>query len=767
MAIGTPEPEREAAQIELGLLVAGLVFTYALCFYLIWPLRLLIAGLPQCSSELSCVYSRGAWNVPWLLQWWGVAKAYLTVHLWADFPTWSSFLLAQQFAVPLGRPALAGDASWGLLVLVTPPLLFVLAVSKRDIMRRLARSGSRWATSRDLREKGLFCRTGFILGKVKGRLVRNWETLSLVLLAPAGTGKSAGFIIPQLLADWPDDAEIPGPCFVVNDPRGDILKRTGGYRASKGPVYVINWGSLEGDSWNPLSPLNFPGGERIPAVRQAIAESLAPIYGEPNAVVAQVLRLMRDNSIGWRAMIQAQPGAVGTLTGTVEDAQRALAADPGFFARFVELQALYARREGQINRYNAILIDEKVEAHWRDTGREFLSGATGFHMARTDWEHAEQLARGDTNLIEPSYARMLEWLNTPPKPADNPSEAPEGEQDQTALLLDEAIKEAIDRGYPARVIQDLQSTRMKPDKERGSVISTATASLSIFKTASIAARTATSSFALAELRGSDKPPPNWQGRKPPKKPKRGWPTTVYFPIALEDADAFGKVTGLFLEASGNFAMSQDEAEIKEKHRPLVYLLDEFWIFPRTAVAPKIPAFGRGVWVFAAFVGQSFAQLEINFGRELRKVIQEACGYFIFLAQNSDETAKEISEALGTHKVEQRSSSRQLGLFVKGDRSPSENVNITDTPLIKPSEVKSLEKMDVSKGRLGEQIVVMTGMWTTPVKCNPAVMHIDRRGFRDRTILKRTRMTLPKPRPTSTGTVIPFPGPTGTGGRAAA
>jgi type IV secretion system protein VirD4 len=736
MAIGTPEPERETAQAQLIGLFVGLFAGFVACFYLSWPLRMLFAGLPRCAHELACRYDRGVFNVPWVVTWFAAAKTYLVSDLWSDFQVWTTFLLTQQFVVPFSRPALQADIAWGVFVLATPAILFAVLIVKLDIPRRLMRSGSRWADARDLRDNGLFCRTGFVLGKWKGRLIRNWETLSLVLLAPAGTGKSAGFVIPQLLADWPDNAEIPAPCFVVNDPRGDILKRTGAYRASQGPVYVVNWGSLSGDSWNPLSPLNFSGGERIPGVRQGIVEAMGPVWTDPPSALAQMLRLMRDNSAAWRDLVVRQPEQLGTLKVPVEEAQAAIARDSQFFMRVEDLQGLYAKRETQINRYNAILIDEKVEAHWRDTGREFLSGATGFHMARCDREHAEALSRGETAPPEPSYARMLEWLNTPPPPEEN--EAPENEQDQTALLLDHAIKEAIKEGYPARVIQDLQSTRMKPDRERGSVISTATAGLAIFKTASIAARTATSSFSLSELRGSDKPPPNFQGRKLPKKPKRGWPVTVYFPIALEDADSFGRVTALFLEASGNFAMSQDEGEIKAKHRPLIYLLDEFWIFPRTEVAPKIPAFGRGVWVFAAFVGQSFAQLELRFGRELRKVIQEACGYFIFLAQNSDESAKEISDAIGTHKVVQRSASRHLGWFTH-DRGPSENVNIADVPLIRPSEIKSLQKMDPTKGRKGEQIVVMTGMWSTPVKCAPAAMHIDRRGFRVARILKRAQL----------------------------
>jgi len=79
-----------------------------------------------------------------------------------------------------------------------------------------------------LRRLGLTAKHGVVLGKVRGRLRIYNEPLSCLLLAPAGTGKTRGTIVPTVLA-------YQGS-IIVHDPKGEVFDATAGHRARLGRV---------------------------------------------------------------------------------------------------------------------------------------------------------------------------------------------------------------------------------------------------------------------------------------------------------------------------------------------------------------------------------------------------------------------------------------------------------------------------------------------------------------------------------------------------
>jgi type IV secretion system protein VirD4 len=96
-------------------------------------------------------------------------------------------------------------------------------------------------------------RRGIVLGRVGSRVLMSDEPLSTALVAPAGTGKSVGTIIPSILAS--DDASL-----FVNDPKGELYEATAGHRAKIGRVIRIDYqaGAAGSACFNPIDPAVLP-----------------------------------------------------------------------------------------------------------------------------------------------------------------------------------------------------------------------------------------------------------------------------------------------------------------------------------------------------------------------------------------------------------------------------------------------------------------------------------------------------------------------------
>lgn len=604
----------------------------------------------------------------------------------------------------------------------------------------------------ELRREGLFGRTGMVLGRIpaadgladrlpvfrgmKGnwRLVRNWEPLSAMVIAPPGTGKTVQ-LIANLLADWPDNAELPGPSIIVNDPKGEICRATQGWRSTLGPTYRIAWGDAANSAhWNPLSPWAYPGGEEYTAARKEAIDILMPVFARPGVALQRLLLRYRDGGSGWAETCADNPaGEVGEIAQGqgVGDASAAIADVAPVVLR---LSSLSSAREKHIDRMCAILIPDSIEQHWRITGREFLAGAIGFIMAR-----CERLG------IEPTFGLLLDELNETTKngafsdpvlaPAGVPGEgeavkemtipglgtknSPTGgeieetydddEDDLLGAKLKNWVAECDEWGYPARVKLDLGATLQKPDRERGSVVSTAGGSINIFKNAEVRAVTSRCDFRLADVRGVD-----------------GRPRTDYLVVSLEDAEIYGRMSGLYLESHAAFAISQDEQDID---RPLLMLVDEFWTLPPLQSLMQIPALGRGQRVQLMLVGQSLGQIGIKFrnsgGQQVVDTLVGAMSYVVTFTQNELATAKKISESIGNRTIEQVSVSRS-GLSLDslfsasgrgiGDRNLQTSKQ--SQPLFRPDQIMSMEKFDPRRGRWGWHLVQMTGRMNRPIVCRP-------------------------------------------------
>ena len=753
-----PEPERLKAQLWTFGAIPAALGAALLTALLLWPVAQLIAPWTR-GGRRPGLLDEAWWQHPGhhLATWWrDDVVAYLLpgspMSLFGNAGVWWPVLSDRFYTLPVG----AGDLPWAILVLMMAATLAValwLRACPYD-WTYVSQGRARRATTMDLLADDLFCPTGIVLGIwVTGwwifrsyREIRNWETTSALLIAPPGTGKTVQ-LIHNIIADWPDAVgrkkmPVPGPSLVINDPKGEMRAKTGGWRSSLGPVITLAWAEGTGaDKWNPIGFKTLPGGERARGIRLEILDCLQQVYGDDHAAEALngILTLLRDRQ-DWQEALLEDPGRA-----LPEDAQEAIVRARGsgqaltrVFEPIIDLAAIQAKREQFIDRQWAILVPETVEQHWRITGRSAGAGMTGFCIARCE--------RDPERFGEPSYGKLLQWLNggathgggfadlsqSPRTVAEDGSVIPgqagapanvgspdrptggSADEDLTAALLDEWIEEAILYGYPARVVSDLQELRMKPDKERGSVVSTAGGSINIFKNAAVRSATSTSTFSLEDLRGV------WD-----EAAKIYRPMTVYLVVPLEDAESMGRITGLFLDWSAAGLISQDESFFKKTgRRPVGYLIDEFWTLPPLQALRQIPALGRGQWVWLYLVGQSFGQIGSKYKSDGQNAVSELKGstnYKVIPTQNDFQTAKEMSDSIGARTVLNTNSSRTVGFGKSVDPfARNEQQSLGSQPLYRPEDITSMEKLDPQKGKPGKQLVQIAGALNRPIECRPPV-----------------------------------------------
>ncbi|MDR2770271.1 MAG: type IV secretory system conjugative DNA transfer family protein, partial [Rickettsiales bacterium] len=121
------------------------------------------------------------------------------------------------------------------------------------------KGSSKKATIADIRRMKLFDGFIIVLGYFKKKPLKMPETLSALCVAPPGTGKTAGVVVPTIF----ECAE--NVSMIINDPKPELKQIASGWCAQKGFVFIMNWAGLDDPargifypSWNPLSSAHVP-----------------------------------------------------------------------------------------------------------------------------------------------------------------------------------------------------------------------------------------------------------------------------------------------------------------------------------------------------------------------------------------------------------------------------------------------------------------------------------------------------------------------------
>lgn len=580
---------------------------------------------------------------------------------------------------------------------ITAALIFFIAViiNPHSFMLNTFGSG-RMATYADVKKMGLFKGFVIVLGRFKGKLLKMPETLSALVVAPPGTGKTVGVVIPTIL-------ESPGMSIIVNDPKPELCYKTSGYRATQGPVFIINWGEEDVPekgifypSWNPLSPTCLPPPG--PPRDMYIDSMVAVIVEEPKGGADP-----HWSKTGRNAM----SGFLHFISSKCERAR----ANDYFASRLMEgafddedakVLATYYAEMPDMSARNALMTLQQGNLTYDS------------YAPIGTWEGLPQYWHG----CEPCIAMILDWLNDTQMKiaADIKRRTDEGDQmaalaDPMRDVLDYAVNECNRFHYSQRAMLEMNQLASTPDKERGSILSTALTGIGIFKNSAVRARTRFSDFTFRDLRGM-------------KDPITGEmkPVSVYLSVNQVDARALSVITGVFIELMSSFLIAnppnfKGTDGLKSGPFPVLFALDEFPQMPKLAAVKDGPAVGRGQKVSYLLIGQDLGQISGQYGKDDLETIITTTAAKVILAQNNEQTAQRFEKMIGTKTIQTQSISKQESFGFNPKLSANVSTSLQSSSVVGASEMMSLDMM--------KQYVIFQGFLNRPILADAPRWYLDK------------------------------------------
>ena len=585
-----------------------------------------------------------------------------------------------------------------LLPFISLPLGLIIGIITNPYRFQSNIHGSaRLAEMSDIKKMGLLDGFCIVVGKFKGKLLRMNETLSVLCCAPPGTGKTAGVVVPTIF-------NSPNMSIVVNDPKPELCFSTSGARAKVGPVFIINWGMEDNPaegiyypSWNPLSPGAIP--DPGPA-RDMYVDSMCNV-------------LVEDPKGGadphWSKTGRA------ALTG---------------FIHFIVSKCEKARA-------NDYFIGRIYEGKLDDEDKKVLEG---YYLEMNDPMaiRALQNLRSDSINIdnylpigtwallpekwighEACIAMILEWITEAQIKQSQEIKRRMDEGDQMAAmadpmrdLLEAAIDEARKFGYSARCIVELSQLSSMPDKERGSVLSTAFAGISIFKNSAVVARTSFSDINFKDLRGL-------------KDPITGEfkPISIYLSVNQVDARALSVISGTFIDLMSSYLIANppnfnNPTDGKMGPFACLFVMDEFPTMPKLKAVIDGPAVGRGQKVSYLLIGQDLGQISGKYGKDDLETVISTTACKVILSQNNEQTAQRFSKMIGNKTVQTTSYSKNEGAFSKGSNPFAKNVSyqLQGVSVISTTQLLSLPML--------KQVVLMQSYIDRPIMADSPRWYLD-------------------------------------------
>lgn len=654
--------------------------------------------------------AREFWSIRWTILVWLIsalmfACAFPIEHIWRygwspATKQWIDIYLAQALS-SCGISVLAEIPSWISRCAMRPdwacitPLLpfigyyFLADATMTDEFNphskdKFDEKSSRKANADDIKKmgtdyknkEGLFKGFMMVLGFFKSKPLKMDECLSALLLAPAGTGKTQGVVIPTILG-------CDNVSMIINDPKPELDRDTSAYRATVGPVFIMNWAARDEPengiyypAWNPLSPENLPdNAEEKSTYIQVIVNSIieenakdphwsntarAALTGFINFIVSKVERAKANDYFYHRlknGKFDNQDAAV------LMDYYMTMSSDPNAYAAMSLLQ------RGQLNINNYVHVGT-----WGGLPNEWHGG-------------------------EASIPMFLAWYVEGQIKVANEIEERKRQGDQMVMMADpmkdfltEAINEARLYSYDSDAISALINLSNTPDKERGSVMSTMNAGLNIFRHPAVNKHTRHSDIHFTDVRGMVDPTDG--------KIK---PITIYLSMNVADAPAFSPITSMFIELLSNFLIANPPEKVNHGKKmgpyPALFVLDEMPTMNKLEAIIRGPAVGRGQKVSYLIVGQDISQISEKYGDKAADTIIANTAAKVILRVNDPATAERFTHMIGKKKTKKKEKGPD-GKDVEVDK---------EEDLFSPMDLMTLPK--------GKQLVLMQGYYNRPIEAD--------------------------------------------------
>ncbi len=611
-------------------------------------------------------FSPASWRWMWIYL--GNALSTLGLSVVAEIPTWITRCVA--------RPDMACIAP------ILPVIAYFFLADATLVKEfnpygndKFAEKSSNKATKEDIEKMGLLKGFMMVLGYFKKKPLMMDECLSALCVAPPGTGKTQGVVLPTIF-------DCPQVSMIINDPKPELKQKSSAYRSTVGPVFIMNWAGQDDPengiyypSWNPLSPEHVPFNSEQ---RDLYIDSIC------NVLVADKAGSSADPhwTISGRAALS---GMVQYIVSKVEKAK----ADDYFYSRLAA--GTFDAEDAAVlsDYYLSMINDPNAYAASALLARGELNAMNYVHVGT--WNNIPEAWKGK----EASFSMILDWLNASQIAIAQELENRRRQGDQMVMmadpmkdLLQAAVAEARQYAYAHRAVLELTQLANTPDKERGSIISTALAGISIFRNAAVRNRTSHSDFHFSDMRGL-------------RDPRDGKikPVTVYLSINMVDAEALNPITGIFIELMSSYLLANAPEGVRDGKKlgpyPVLFLLDEMPKMQKLQAVIQGPDLGRGQKISYLIIGQDLHQIAEKYGNDAAATIISTTAAKIVLRQNDPDTAKRFSDMMG-YKMK-----------VKTDKDGKESTS--EELLYTPMDIMKLDKK--------KQLVIFQGFYNRPIEAD--------------------------------------------------
>ena len=543
-----------------------------------------------------------------------------------------------------------------------------------------------WKTKQGLFQ-GFMMVLGYFKDKGKSKPLMLDETLSTLCVAPPGTGKTAGVVIPTIV-------ECDNVSMIINDPKPELDFKTSAYRATVGPVFIMNWAGQDDPergifypSWNPLSP------EHVPFEIE-----------QRDLYIDTICKVLVPDAAGTSAdphwSISGRAGLSGFIHYIVSKIERAKA-DDYFYSRLQSGEFNQEDSNVLLEYYLAMSSNPNAYAAMGLLQRGELNAMNYVHVG--SWRHIPDAWLGK----EASLSMILDWLNASQlaNAAELEERRKQGDQmvalaDPMKDVLEAAVNEAVEFAYSHRAVLELTQLANTPDKERGSILSTIMAGLGIFRNSAVRNRTSHSDFHFEDLRGLRDP-----------RDGKVKPVSVYLSINMVDAQALNPITGIFIELMSNYLLVNTPDAISTSGKklgpyPVLFVLDEMPKMQKLDAVIQGPDLGRGQQISYLIIGQDIHQIQEKYGADAAATIISTTAAKVIMRQNDPDSAKRFSEMIGK-KIEKKIEKKKD----KNGKETGETEEKTKDPkdLYSPMDIMTLPEE--------KQIILFQGWYHRPIEAN--------------------------------------------------
>lgn len=438
------------------------------------------------------------------------------------------------------------------------------------------------------------------LGKWKGsgEAMRLIETLSVLVLAPPGTGKTATFVVPSIIT-------TDGSSFIVNDPKPELFDMTSGWRSQIGHVFKIDWSATDktkdaNGNWldpdkmvfyprfNVLSPkLTPPAGT---AERDTYLDAVANVMS-PSAKGGGKSDYFEEK--GRAAMV----GFLHYICSKVNDARD-----------YSGLPEEWNGREACIPMIIDMINEGLIRASQEnDRKKEEAAAGGGFHQ-------------GDA---------LSDWLKA-------------------------IVAECRENHYNPRAATEITPLISMAPNERSGIMGTMDKAFIPFKNAAVRERTMSCDFVPADLRGIVDP------RTGEMKPVTLY-VCVNQAEAAAFATITSLLYEVFSReflAYGPGDINRNNVELGPY--PVCFMLDEFAKLPRIEAVMTGPDLGRSKKTYYCLVAQSDAQIGKLYSKEDQQIMYATTAVKYILPQNDKDTVGLVKSMVGPTTIKKNNKSMSRG-----------------------------------------------------------------------------------------------------------